>query len=304
MMGLSLGVLIGAPFGGFFAEIGGPHLPFIILGCLVILDGFARWLLLASPKDTSSSDNFSEKIQQDSIFKSVRRVLLDFQLWLVALSFFLGNGAIASMEVNLPLFLSQQYGLSSGFIALIYGCGTLSYTISMFIIGRVFGTHIPRWVGIMLGLLIMGIFLSIFLLIDHLAWNIFCWVFIGIGMALIDGCANPELADIADKRHPGNTGTVFGFGSSLTDVGFIVGPLVGTGLVYQYGYRINFTVFGVILIVLSPFGFLYWRGEKKYKQLKEEKIMNPEISEKSTQQEIGTEEINPEKPIELEEIEN
>ena len=48
-IGISTGVLAGAPVGGVLYAFGGKELPFLVIASLVALDGIARWILLAEP---------------------------------------------------------------------------------------------------------------------------------------------------------------------------------------------------------------------------------------------------------------
>ena len=54
LMGISVGVLTGAPVGGLLYQLGGMKLPFLIFACLIAVDGIARWLFLVEPKKAVS----------------------------------------------------------------------------------------------------------------------------------------------------------------------------------------------------------------------------------------------------------
>ena len=147
-------------------------------------------------------------------------IVRDIKIMLVVLSLFLGNGLIAMMEVTFPLFLNQIFEFSSWAVGkrqvlvcvincrlgLTYGGNTLAYTITMAIIGRI---KFRRSRGLILGVTVMGGSAIVILLIQHPGWVIPVWIVMGSGMALVDGCASPELANLADVRHPGSYGKVY-----------------------------------------------------------------------------------------------
>lgn len=191
---------------------------------------------------------------------------------MIALGLFLGDGMIALMEVCLPLYLSAVMNFSPGIIGLIYAINPLLYATCVPIFGLIhskWGNLIGgRWTLIFISLWAMGIgYLGSFssyllspsaalmLIVRHTAWLIGWWCLMGIGMAGVDACSNPELADIGDKRFSDSYGRIYAVGNTAATLGFIVGPLFGTSLVASVAFFKTFLITGLILVAFAPFLF-------------------------------------------------
>jgi MFS family permease len=92
----------------------------------------------------------------------------------------------------------------------------------------------------------------IMLLIQKTAWIVPCWCVVTVGMAFIDGSANPELADIGEQRHPGSYGKIYAISTTGTGIGFVIGPLIGAALL-KHGFQVTWICFGAALVAASVF---------------------------------------------------
>jgi MFS family permease len=96
------------------------------------------------------------------------------------------NGAIALMEVVLPLYLSERLGLSAGAIGGLYAGGNALYVIITNPAARL-GARIGRWKLIALGCVLMGVPMPLMSLIPSLYWIVPLWLICsGLGMSLVD----------------------------------------------------------------------------------------------------------------------
>jgi MFS family permease len=114
----------------------------------------------------------------------------------------------------------------------------------------------------------------VMLLLIHLGWIITMWCVIGVGMALIDGCANPELAAIGDAKFKRDYGKLFAVSSTATGIGFIVTPPLSTFTAELHGFQKTWIGFGGVLVfgaITAALGFLFSiRRNKKFIPLSEE----------------------------------
>jgi MFS family permease len=104
------------------------------------------------------------------------------------------------------------------------------------------------------------------LLIQKTAWIVPCWCVVTVGMAFIDGSANPELADIGEQRHPGSYGKIYAISTTGTGIGFVIGPLIGAALL-EHGFQVTWICFGAALVAASVFvslGFVSFISSGKY----------------------------------------
>ncbi len=98
----------------------------------------------------------------------------------------------------------------------------------------------------------MGSLAILLLLFKNMAWIVVVWTFVGTGMAGIDVSANPELAELADKRHPNSYGKIYALSSTGTGLGFILGPLVSTSLLPSLGFQRTWSILGICLLCYVP----------------------------------------------------
>jgi len=180
------------------------------------------------------------------------RVVTHPQVLAVCGALFIGNACIALMEVILPLYLSNNLGLSVGKIAALYGGGNALYLLM---------TKPASWVGyrwgryrvIAVGCIAMGVSMPTISLIESVYLVVPLWlVCAGIGMVCIDSCCTPELADVVERDLPGAYGRAFGFSQACNQLGFVLGPLLGTGLLPSIGYKGTFAVLGVVAFLYAP----------------------------------------------------
>jgi MFS family permease len=79
------------------------------------------------------------------------------EVLLIILAIFFGDGLISMMEVSLPLYMNEVLHFEPLIIGFVYGICTVTYTISLFILGRFQKKLGGRWFMLSLGVAIMGI---------------------------------------------------------------------------------------------------------------------------------------------------
>lgn len=78
------------------------------------------------------------------------------EIFLIIMAIFFGNGLISMMEVSLPLYMNETLHFEPLIIGLVYGFGTITYTISAPLFGRFQKKLGGRWFILSMGLVIMG----------------------------------------------------------------------------------------------------------------------------------------------------
>jgi len=107
-----------------------------------------------------------------------------------------------------------------------------------------------------LGVAIMGIGAILLIVIPNTVWFIIFWSFLGVGMGAIDSSSAPELADIADNRFKDSYGKIFAISNTANGFGFILGPVIGTGLIAAVDFGWTWTITGIVLVVYAVSLFL------------------------------------------------
>lgn len=71
---MSIGVMLGAPFGGLLSDVGGKRLPFLLVSGLLVIDAVARMVLLGDPPKhgPARANKAPEGPRQDGIELAVR----------------------------------------------------------------------------------------------------------------------------------------------------------------------------------------------------------------------------------------
>jgi hypothetical protein len=117
---------------------------------------------------------------------SYRQVISNRRVVLLCFALLFGNGAIALMEVVLPLYLSERLGLRVGEIGGLYAGGNALYVLLTVPAARL-GVRIGRGRLIALGCALMGLSMPIMAVFPTLWWVVPLWLICsGCGMTLID----------------------------------------------------------------------------------------------------------------------
>lgn len=236
MIGVALGTLMGPPIGGILGYYTYYFVPYVIVGCILLLDYMFQLVILhenamlkrifpKSPpvkyieeKDqedfrkmsSSSFNDIMHKVDESNakaldmrIDISFMHLLRDRHISLLILVSVVGNACIGLIEPLIPLYLNNEYDENILHQGLIFGCATLSYLICTPIAGYV-SDEKPKWICISMGLLAIATGLCMIMLSGYsLILLCFCLVAIGGGMSFVDTPVLPflsEIVQVSDKK--------------------------------------------------------------------------------------------------------
>ncbi|XP_027489832.1 MFS-type transporter SLC18B1 isoform X1 [Corapipo altera] len=230
-----LGLVLGPPLGGFLYQSFGYEVPFITLGCIVLV--FVPMNMCILPK----YDSIPSK---ESFWKLIRlpKVLV------LCLTIFSLSACLGFLDPTMSLFILQKFKLPSGYVGLVFLGLALSYSLSSPLLGLVSDKlpYIRKWLLIAGGLLTA---LSFFMLgpapVLHIESQLWMFVLVlvligfSIGMSAIP--VFPEILQCAYENgfEEGLSllGLVSGLFNAMWSLGAFAGPILGGFLNEKLGFE-------------------------------------------------------------------
>ncbi|XP_054425963.1 MFS-type transporter SLC18B1 [Pteronotus mesoamericanus] len=230
-----LGLVLGPPLGGFLYQSFGYEVPFIFLGCII---------LLMVPLNMYILPNYVADPGEHSFWKLI-------SLPKVALISFMINSSSAGfgfLDPTLSLFVMKKFSLPAGYVGLVFLGLALSYTISSPLFGLLSDKmpHLRKWILVSGNLITAGCYMLLgpvpILHIKSQLWLlVLVLVIIGIsaGMSIIP--AFPEILNCAYENGfeegLSTLALVSGFFGAMWSVGAFVGPTLGGFLYEKIGFE-------------------------------------------------------------------
>uniref|UniRef100_A0A4W3K8B9 Solute carrier family 18 member B1 n=2 Tax=Callorhinchus milii TaxID=7868 RepID=A0A4W3K8B9_CALMI len=193
-----LGLVLGPPFGGFLYQSFGYEVPFIVLGCLVLLMVPLNIWILPSYDGIRSTKAFWTLLALPKVF-------------FVVLIIFSISSCIGFLDPTMSLFVIAKFNFPVGRVGLVYVGFALSYALSSPLLGFV-SDRIPIWM-----------FISMLILTGF-----------SLGMCGIP--TFPEIINCAYENGfeegLGTLGLVSGIFGAFWSLGTFIGPTLG-GFLYE-----------------------------------------------------------------------
>ncbi|XP_043819780.1 MFS-type transporter SLC18B1 isoform X2 [Dromiciops gliroides] len=230
-----LGLVLGPPLGGFLYQKFGYEVPFIFLGCLVLLMVPLNMCILPNFDPTPSENSFWKLITLPKVG------LMSFVI--ISLS-----GGFGFLDPTLSLFVLSKFNLSAGYVGLVFLGLALSYAISSPLFGLlsdkipslrkwllVFGNIITAVCYMLLGPVpILHIESQLWLLVLALVVN-------GISAAMSIIPTFPEVLSCAYENGfeegLSTLGLVSGLFGAMWSLGAFIGPTLGGFLYEKIGFE-------------------------------------------------------------------
>ncbi|XP_007649688.1 MFS-type transporter SLC18B1 isoform X1 [Cricetulus griseus] len=230
-----LGLIAGPPLGGFLYQSFGYEVPFILLGCIVLLMiPLNLWILPSYESDPG----------EHSFWKLVTLP----KVCLIAFVIISLSSCFGFLDPTLSLFVLEKFNLPAGYVGLVFLGLALSYTISSPLFGLlsdrmpnlrkwflVFGNLITAACYLLLGPVpILHIKSQLWLLVLVLVVNGF-----SAGMSIIP--TFPEMLSCAYENGfeegISTLGLISGLVSAMWSVGAFMGPMLGGFLYEKIGFE-------------------------------------------------------------------
>ena len=262
LSGAGLGFVCGAGLGGLTATAVGPSNTFWVFSAVVFLNaGFVLCARCSAGSDQSQPRDPGDggpAVSSPAVCNSI--VMMWWQLEYVDILFLnvlivAGNAAYGALEPTLPLHLANTYGATSSVVGGVLAAGAVAYTC-----GRLLTGILTK--GISLGCVMSsGVVLSAGSLCATgvlCAVGSRCWVLLPalggfcVGMALTTTPATMLLSDVAEDIPELGNGVVYALGDISSNLGQILGPIVGSVSYRGLGFWVLCEATGMVLLCVLP----------------------------------------------------
>lgn len=275
---LTLGILIGPPFGGVMYEYVGKTSPFLILAALVLGDGLLRFIIL------------QPKIQADVLpnAPSLKALLCDPYILITAGSFTFVNNAMGVLEPSLPIWMIIEMNSSKLEQGLVFLPSYVAYLIGASFFGWL-GHKIGRWRMALFGFIVSGVSL-LFTPLARTPYELIPPITgFGIAFGMVDAAVMPELGHLVDIRHTGVYGSVYAIGDTAFCLGYITGPAISGVLVNLIGFKWMCVAMAAVSFAYAPL-LLFLRSPpaRKRKSLDNMGVDNPVVIMNTNDVEVTT----------------
>lgn len=106
---------------------------------------------------------------------------------------------------------------------------------------------------------------------------------VGVGNSFIDVPAVPLITSILEFRRLSAYGSAVAVVDSATNIGFVVGPLIGGALVTAIDTQRALAVFGVVNLVLAPILCGHMSAERRFSAANGKNRDNTSLADPNTQ---------------------
>lgn len=237
--GIIAGVCLGPLLGGTLYQAC-PSLPFALLAAMQILTGFFAWVRLPAIPARSREDKDSTKVVQ---------MLRNPEVWRPLGALVLANAGISCLESTVTRYMMHTFEFTIGQVGALFLLVSAPACLLSGMAGAL-GNRIGRATLVQAGLVIQGLFSA--LGPKHMfGVEVLSLVGIGAGMGAIDG-ASPSLLGEAAEKHFGGTGKIFVLSNVAVQLGFVVGPVLGSIVAGRFGFSACSVAAGALLLAYAP----------------------------------------------------
>lgn len=243
----NIGVIAGGAAGGFIADAFGLHAPLYAYSAILAV-GILLYMRFVPKLPASRNDEAgsAEDTSEDSRREGTSVVSDLFRLPGLAATLFLNLTYLwivgAVFNTLLPLFASQELGMTTGAIGTMFAVGVAAEFLVLFPAGSLADSHgrkavmIPSLLGLVLMIVLLGTATSALMLTLLLAALAFGSGFAGVPPAAM-------LSDIVPQEHSGRAVGAFRF---FGDVGFSLGPLIAGAVSKSWGFQAAFAITAIV----------------------------------------------------------
>ncbi|KAK7899572.1 hypothetical protein WMY93_020425 [Mugilogobius chulae] len=242
--GVSLGQLCGSPFGAVMYQFVGKSSPFLVLAGLALLDGVLQLCVLKPTKV------LPEAVKGTPLLTLLR----DPYILLAAGSLSICEWNFATLEATLPIWMTQTMCSPVWQQGVVYVPGGILFLITANVVGKL-STRIRGWLCAMIGIILLAVDVLCFQLAKSFYALLGPVSALGLCLALVEVPIFLILAHLVEIRHVSVYGSVYAIGDTGLCLGFVVGPLLGGGLVPVVGFRLVLVIIAVVTFVYAPLLF-------------------------------------------------
>jgi DHA1 family multidrug resistance protein-like MFS transporter len=253
----SIAGIVGPTLGGLISEALGLRSIFFISSFLSAIGLIVVLSLKMEEKPEFKTEK--RKINSLEIIKNFRIIVLSSCSFIMFFYFSSIRGTL------IPLYGTQNLGLNSVQISLIFSLSSIIVVLSMIFINQQLEKLIKR--ALLLTISLLACSVSIFLLSVAWDFNSLAVLFVPLGFSF--GIFQPlPFAMIIDNSEPNNRGLTIGISRTIADFGIILGPIIAGWLLDLGQPRLTFYLVASLFGLLSYFTYrIFFKGNNSQKDL-------------------------------------
>ncbi|XP_029413994.1 MFS-type transporter SLC18B1 isoform X2 [Nannospalax galili] len=271
-----LGLVLGPPLGGFLYQSFGYEVPFILLGCIVLLMVPLNLYLLPSYESDPGEHLFWKLVTLPKV-------------GLIAFVIISLSSCFGFLDPILSLFVLEKFNLPAGYVGLVFLGLALSYAISSPLFGLLSDKkpHLRKWFLVFGNLITAGCYVLLGPVpILHIKSQLWLLVLVLVvngvsaGMSIIP--TFPEILSCAYENGfeegISTLGLVSGLVSAMWSVGAFMGPLLGGFLYEKIGFQWAAAIQGLWTLISGlVMGLFYlWEYSTTTRRSKPQNIVGTE----------------------------
>ncbi|XP_072499474.1 MFS-type transporter SLC18B1 isoform X2 [Notamacropus eugenii] len=251
-----LGLVLGPPLGGFLYQTFGYEVPFIFLGCLV---------LLMVPINMCILPNYDSAPSQHSFWKLIALP----KIGLISFVIISLSGGFGFLDPTLSLFVLKKFNLSAGYVGLVFLGLALSYSISSPLLGLLSDKipYLRKWLLVSGNIITAVCYMLLgpvpILHIESQLWLLVLVLVvngISAGMSIIP--TFPEVLSCAYENgfeeELSTLGLVSGLFGAMWSLGAFIGPTLGGFLYEKIGFEWAAAIQGLWALITGLAMGLYY----------------------------------------------
>ncbi|XP_028332871.1 putative vesicular acetylcholine transporter-B [Gouania willdenowi] len=242
---ISFGSLVAPPFGGVLYQFAGKRVPFIVLACICLADGF---LLLTVIKP------FSNRTRENMpVGTPIHRLMVDPYIAVVAGALTVANIPLAFLEPTIANWMESTMHSSQWEVGLTWLPAFFPHVLGVYMTVKLAARRPDlQWFYGALGMVVIGASSCTVPACKTFGQLIAPLCGICFGIALVDTALLPTLAFLVDVRHVSVYGSVYAIADISYSVAYAMGPIVAGQIVHNLGFvQLNLGM-GLVNVLYAP----------------------------------------------------
>lgn len=242
---ISLGSVVAPPFGGILYEFVGKRVPFIVLACICLADGFLL-LTIIRPLTNRTRENMPAG-------PPIYKLMIDPYIAVVAGALTVCNIPLAFLEPTIARWMETTMHATQWEMGLTWLPAFFPHVFGVYITVRLAAKNPNlQWFYGALGMVIIGASSCTVPACKTFVQLIASLCGICFGIALVDTALLPTLAFLVDVRHVSVYGSVYAIANISYSVAYAMGPIVAGQIVHNLGFfQLNLGM-GLLSVLYAP----------------------------------------------------
>ncbi|XP_041939207.1 probable vesicular acetylcholine transporter-A [Alosa alosa] len=242
---ISFGSLVAPPFGGVLYQFAGKRVPFIVLACVCLADGFLL-LTVIKPFTNRTRENMP-------VGTPIYRLMIDPYIVVVAGALTVCNIPLAFLEPTIANWMTTTMHASESEVGMTWLPAFFPHVLGVYMTVKLAAKYPNlQWFYGALGMVIIGASSCVVPACKTFGQLMLPLCGICFGIALVDTALLPTLAFLVDVRHVSVYGSVYAIADISYSVAYAMGPIVAGQIVHNLGFvQLNLGM-GLVNVLYAP----------------------------------------------------